>query len=75
MYLVIEIQKSEDGKIAYLVTTHGTRPEADSKYHLILSSAAVSGLPCHSAIILREDATPCDWKSYSKQTAPEPNEE
>ena len=74
MYLVIEIQKNESGKIAYLATTHETRPLADSKYHLVLSSAAVSGLPCHSAIILNEDATPCDWKSYSREATPEPEE-
>lgn len=72
MYLVIEIQKSEDGKISNIVTSHETRAEADSKWHQILSYAAVSGLPCHSAIILREDATPCDWKSYPQGAEDQP---
>lgn len=52
MFLVIELQTTKDGKLAYLVSTHQTRQEAESKYHLVLSSAAVSDLPSHGAVIL-----------------------
>lgn len=54
MYIVIELQTSKDDELAYLVSTHKTRSEAESKYHMILSAAAVSALPSHGAVILDE---------------------
>jgi hypothetical protein len=53
-YLVIEIQKQTDGTIAKIVTVHDTLNEALSKYHTVLSFAAVSTLPKHSCCIIDE---------------------
>ena len=53
MFIVIELQTT-NGQTAHIVTTHTTREEAESKFHLILSSAAVSTIPIHAAAILDE---------------------
>lgn len=56
MFLVVEIQKTEDGHLAVPpVTEHEDIKDAKAKYHEILAAAAKSGLPRHSAVILHED--------------------
>lgn len=52
MFLVVEIQMTDANTMNYLVTVHNTLPDAQSKYFLILSYAAVSELWKHSAAIL-----------------------
>ena len=52
MYIVIEIQTNADGTVGNIVTAYPTRDAAFSKYHQILSAAAISDLPVHSAVIL-----------------------
>ena len=54
MYLVIELQKVNDSQVANIVTAYTDRNVAEQKYHTVLSAAAVSSLPCHSAVILDE---------------------
>ena len=54
-YLVIEIQTNQDGTVGNLVTAHDTLNAAESKYHLVLSYAAVSELPMHAASLIRSD--------------------
>lgn len=73
MYIVLELQTSDDGNLAYLATTHKTRPEADSKYHLILSSAAVSQLPVHGAVILDECGLVYGNETYDRREVNEGN--
>lgn len=53
MYIVIELQTT-NGQTAHIVSSHPTREEAESKFHLILSAAAVSAIPIHAAAILDE---------------------
>lgn len=55
-YIVIEIQTMENGQVATIPTAFDTEREANAKYHQILSYAAVSGIPCHSAVVLTEEA-------------------
>lgn len=52
MYMVIEIQTNSDGTIGNFVWSFDTSDEAFSKYHSVLSAAAVSQLPVHAAVIL-----------------------
>lgn len=52
MYIVIELQTNSDGTVGNFVWAFDTRDAAFSKYHLVLSAAAVSQLPIHAAIIL-----------------------
>lgn len=55
MYIVIEIQRNNEGVTTPLVFTFDTKAEAESKYYYVLSYAAVSNLPRHGAILLNED--------------------
>lgn len=52
MYIVIEIQTNPNGAVGTLVDSYEDRGQAESKYHTILASAAISSLPCHAAVIL-----------------------
>ena len=54
-YIVIELQTNNDGTVGNLVYAYTNRNEAEQKYHLILSSAAVSSLPAHAAVLLTGD--------------------
>ena len=51
MYIVIELQTT-GGQTANLVYAYNTLAEAESKFHAILSSAAISTVPVHAAAIL-----------------------
>ena len=55
MLIVIEIQKDANNNIATLVTQKENRNDADSTYHTILASAAISQLPEHGAVMLTDD--------------------
>lgn len=64
-YVVIEIQKTAQGQIANLVTSYDTKLEAESHYHTILASAALSDLPAHGAVIIDENCVPIAWQCYT----------
>lgn len=52
MYIVIELQTNSEGQIANIVTAYDNLPQAQNKYYTILAAAAISSVPCHSAVIL-----------------------
>ena len=54
-YIVIELQTAQDGTVANIVTSHDERNVAESKYHQVLSAAAVSQLPKHAAVLMSSD--------------------
>ena len=54
-YIVIEIQTNQDGTVGNIVWDYDSRYEAESKYHSILASAALSSLPCHTAVLVQSD--------------------
>lgn len=54
-YIVIELQTNADGTVGNLVYAYTDRNEAEQKYHLVLSAAAVSQLPAHAAVLLTSD--------------------
>ena len=64
MYIVLEIQKNANGQVGTLVTSYEDRNQAEQKYHLVLSSAAVSDLPVHSAMILTESTMVLKQECY-----------
>lgn len=64
MFIVIELQKNENGTVGNIVTEHSTQAEAESKYHAILAAAAVSNLPVHSAVIVSEEGFPLMHQCY-----------
>ena len=51
-YIVIEFQTDNDNVTSVLTTVHADRSEAEQKYHMILSAAAVSGLKYHGAELM-----------------------
>ena len=64
MFIVIELQTQADGTVANIVTDHATQAEAESKYHSVLAAAAVSELPCHSAVLVSEEGFPLMHQCY-----------
>ena len=57
MYIVCEIQTTGE-QVATLVTSYADRLEAESKYHTVLASAAISSVPKHGALMFDEDGNP-----------------
>lgn len=60
-YYIIEIQKNVNGEYAHIVhwaydeNETKARLKAESKYHSVLASAAISELPQHSASLIKSD--------------------
>ena len=57
MYVAIELKLKKDGTFEVSTFKKGTKEQAEQAYHSILSSAAVSEHPVHSAIVLNEFGT------------------
>lgn len=51
-YVVVELQTNSEGQTASIITGHETIEQAYSKYHAVLSAAAVSSVPYHAAVLL-----------------------
>ena len=64
-YIVIEIQQNADGTVGNFVFTYGDRNEAESKYHYILSAAAVSTVFIHTAVLMTATGVQIAHRSYS----------
>lgn len=73
-YLVIEIQKNADGTVGNLVFSFDELNVAQSKYHSVLSAAAVSGLPSHAAVLMDEAGFYLDHGFFANDK-PNPEEE
>ena len=63
-YIVIEMQKNEEGNVSNIVTEHENLAAAESKYFSVMSAAAVSNIPVHSAIIVSEEGFPVRHEFY-----------
>ena len=75
-WIVIELQTSDAGVVATIVTSHDTYLDAQNKYHLILASAAISNVYMHGASILTNDGVLQEYKVYTHTpVSPEPEEE
>ena len=66
-YIVMEIQRFEDG-MSTPSYAYDTPEAAESKYHQILASAAVSSLPRHAAILMSDEGFPLRHESYTHVT-------
>lgn len=64
MYIVMELQKNADGDVSNIVTSHENLEEAEGKYYAILSAAAVSRIPVHSAVLVSEEGFPVRNQCY-----------
>ena len=66
-YIVIEAQ-TNNGTTALLTSVHATQNEAESKYHLVLSAAAVSTVEKHSATMIDETGYCLKSQCYEHST-------
>ena len=62
MYIVIEIQTS--ATVATLVNSYEDRNQAESKYHQILTAAALSSVPKHSAVLMNDEGQTIKSETY-----------
>ena len=64
-YLVLEIQTNVDGAIGIPpIASFNTLREAQARYYAILSAAAASSLPLHSAAILDNSGRLIERQSF-----------
>lgn len=63
-FIVVELQKNAEGVVSNIVTPFEEQSAAESKYHSVLSAAAISKLPVHSAAILTEEGFPLMHQCY-----------
>lgn len=63
-YLVIEIQKMNNGSVSQIVTVHDTREQAEQKYHTVLAYASVSTCDVHSAVMLTDEGDMVKKETY-----------
>ena len=71
-FLVIEIQTNANGAVSYLVDTFDSQALAEQKYFLVLSAAAVSSIPIHTAVLLTNTGATLEKRVYTH--TPEPDE-
>lgn len=71
-YIVMEIQTSDS--VATIIQDYPEKPEAESRYHAILSAAAISAVPKHGAVMLTDEGERLKGECYYHVT-PEPEEE
>ena len=62
MFIVIEIQVTD--QVATIVNSYTDRLEAESKYHQILTAAAVSEVPKHGAVLLNDEGQRINSECY-----------
>ena len=81
-FYIIEIQQYVNGEFGHIVhfaydeNATKARLKAESKYHQVLASAAVSELPQHSATLLTSDGRAIMNQCYRHEIAtPEPEVE
>ena len=73
-FYVLEIQQYANGEYGHIVhfaadeNPDKARNKGDAKYYEVLSAAAVSELPSHSAVLVASDGTPIMNKCYTHNT-------
>ena len=65
-YVVIELQENGE-QVANLVNAYSSVNQEEEKYHQILSAAAVSQVPCHSAVMLNSEGMYIKSESYKHE--------
>lgn len=73
-YMVVEMQTMADGSVSHLEWVFDTLAEAESKYHGVLSFAAISQLPLHTATLTTTEGALIASQAYH-HVIPEPEPE
>ena len=66
-YIVLEIQTNADGTVGTILTTYDKLNEAESKFFAVLSAAALSTLPVHTAVLLTNNGTMLRVETFSHE--------
>ena len=66
-YLVVELQTYNDGSVGHIEWPFNNQAEAESRFHAVLSAAAVSELPIHAACLLDSTGRLLDPKCYDRR--------
>lgn len=80
-FYIIEIQQYTNGEFGHIVhfaydeNATTARLKAESKYHEVLASAAISELPQHSATLLTSDGRAVMSQCYKHSVEPTPEPE
>lgn len=80
-FYIVEIQQYANGEYGHLVhwaadeDADKARLKGESKYYEVLSAAAVSELPSHSAILFSTEGFPLMHQCYKHTVTPEPEPE
>lgn len=69
-FIVIEMQTTDAGVTSVLATAYSNRNSAESAYHMILASAALSSLAVHGAAIITNEGLFMDARSYKHEPEP-----
>lgn len=75
-YYIIEIQKSHAGEYAHLIhwaydaDQDIARQKAESKYHEVLTAAAISDTALHSATLISDEGVPLRNECYRHEAQP-----
>ena len=72
MYIIFEIQTNTDGTIGTLVNTAETRNQAESIYHQVLASAALSNLPRHACVLMTNEGFQLMSQCYHHEATANP---
>lgn len=67
-YIVVELQTNTDGSVGNLVWSYDSRNEAEQKYYIILSAAAVSTLPVHAGVLMTSDGRMIYTQCFKHET-------
>lgn len=73
-YIVIELQTYDSGGVGLINSTYDDITQAESKYHTILATAAVSPRPVHAAMLVTNEGQVLYHQAYYYH-APEPEPE
>lgn len=70
VFIVMEVQ-SDNETAATLINSYTNRNEAESKFHQILYSAAVSNVPTHTAVLLTDTGKALKSETYTHKVESE----
>ena len=74
MYIVFEIQTNSDGSVGTLVSSYTEQNAAESAYHSVLASAAISALPKHACVLMSEEGFEIRHECYQHEPVQESEE-
>ena len=75
IFYVLELQTYGDGTGSVIPMSYPTLRQAESKYYLILSSAAVSNVFRHGAVLMTEEGFTLKQEVFTHVPDPEPEVE